>query len=65
MCWNTPAGLSGIFLIFLLSGRRKRVMKTTLGNLNLTTEEELVDKVDEMCTLGKSPILILISQIEE
>lgn len=42
-------------------------MKTLLGNLNLTTEKELVDQVEEMCTLGKSSptILILVSQVKE
>lgn len=48
-----PVGLSGTVVISLLPRRSKTVTKTVLQNLNLTTEEVLVDQVEEMYTLGE------------
>lgn len=64
---NAPAGLLVHLLVFLLQDEEKRVMKTALQNLTLTTEEVLVNQMEQMCTLGRnSPtILILINQIKE
>jgi len=42
-----------MFVISLLPRRSKTVTKTVLQNLNLTTEEVLVDQVEEMYTLGE------------
>lgn len=38
---------------FTTPRRSKTVTKTVLQNLNLTTEEVLVDQVEEMCALGE------------
>lgn len=35
-CRNTPKGVSGVFVIFLLSGRRKGAMKTAIPKLKIS-----------------------------